>query len=97
MTFDKIPVVTEAIHTHERETHFNKGQSSSVQKKFYLSFYCMPNKITDKVPARFNVAIMLFMACFIAYMVRVNISVNILAMVMPDNKTGTEPEPPDVS
>lgn len=39
---------------------------------------------------------MLFMACFVAYMVRVNISVNILAMVVPDNKTGEAEDPPDV-
>lgn len=50
----------------------------------------------DKIPTRFNVAMMLFMACFVAYMVRVNISVNILAMVVPDNKTGEAEEPPDV-
>jgi ACS family sodium-dependent inorganic phosphate cotransporter len=35
----------------------------------------------DGIPKRLNVAIMLFMACFISYMLRVNMSVNILAMV----------------
>uniref|UniRef100_A0A336LRM6 CSON010445 protein n=1 Tax=Culicoides sonorensis TaxID=179676 RepID=A0A336LRM6_CULSO len=65
-------------------------------KERYISKYPAPIQgCFDKVPARFNVGIMLFMACFIAYMVRVNISVNILAMVMPDNKTGNATDPPD--
>lgn len=37
--------------------------------------------IPDKIPARLNVGVMLFMACFITYMLRVNISINIIAMV----------------
>uniref|UniRef100_A0A182S8R8 Major facilitator superfamily (MFS) profile domain-containing protein n=1 Tax=Anopheles maculatus TaxID=74869 RepID=A0A182S8R8_9DIPT len=37
----------------------------------------------DRIPTRFNVSIMLFMACLISYMLRVNMSVNILAMVQP--------------
>ncbi|XP_058462887.1 sialin-like [Malaya genurostris] len=40
-------------------------------------------KTVDGIPTRFNVAIMLFMSCFISYMLRVNMSVNILAMVYP--------------
>uniref|UniRef100_A0A182F445 Major facilitator superfamily (MFS) profile domain-containing protein n=1 Tax=Anopheles albimanus TaxID=7167 RepID=A0A182F445_ANOAL len=40
-------------------------------------------KAYDRIPTRFNVAIMLFMACLISYMLRVNMSVNILAMVQP--------------
>lgn len=41
--------------------------------------------ISDKIPTRFNVGVMLFMACFISYMLRVNMSINILAMVEPTN------------
>lgn len=41
------------------------------------------NLFADRIPTRFNVAIMLFMACLISYMLRVNMSVNILAMVQP--------------
>ncbi|XP_049875794.1 uncharacterized transporter slc-17.2-like [Pectinophora gossypiella] len=40
-------------------------------------------KIFDAVPARFNVALMMFFACWVNYMMRVNMSVNIIAMV-PD-------------
>ncbi|XP_062555464.1 sialin-like [Armigeres subalbatus] len=40
-------------------------------------------KSADHIPTRFNVAIMLFLACFVSYMLRVNMSVNILAMVLP--------------
>ncbi|KAJ6646704.1 Sialin [Pseudolycoriella hygida] len=42
-------------------------------------------EMKEKIPTRFNVAVMLFMACFISYMLRVNISINILAMVEPTN------------
>lgn len=41
----------------------------------------------DLVPARFSVAIMLFFACWVNYMMRVNMSVNIIAMVPDDAKT----------
>ncbi|XP_014360058.2 uncharacterized transporter slc-17.2 [Papilio machaon] len=44
-------------------------------------------KIFDVVPARFSVAIMLFFACWVNYMMRVNMSVNIIAMVPDDAKT----------
>lgn len=40
-------------------------------------------KLFDVVPARFTVAIMMFFACWVNYMLRVNMSVNIIAMV-PD-------------
>ncbi|CAB3253310.1 unnamed protein product [Arctia plantaginis] len=40
-------------------------------------------KLFDLVPARFNIALMMFFACWINYMMRVNMSVNIIAMV-PD-------------
>ena len=43
---------------------------------------------TDVVPARFNVAVMMFFACWVNYMMRVNMSVNIIAMV-PDETTTT--------
>lgn len=36
---------------------------------------------TGHVPARLSIGVMLFMACLITYMLRVNMSVNILAMV----------------
>ncbi|XP_045775220.1 uncharacterized transporter slc-17.2-like [Maniola jurtina] len=43
-------------------------------------------KLFDLIPARFNVAIMMFFACWVNYMLRVNMSVNIIAMVPDDNK-----------
>ncbi|CAH2043611.1 unnamed protein product, partial [Iphiclides podalirius] len=43
--------------------------------------------IFDLVPARLSVAIMLFFACWVNYMMRVNMSVNIIAMVPDDAKT----------
>ncbi|GBP26975.1 hypothetical protein EVAR_95761_1 [Eumeta japonica] len=42
--------------------------------------------LADAVPARLNVALMMFFACWINYMLRVNMSVNIIAMV-PGNST----------
>ncbi|XP_075980302.1 sialin-like [Anticarsia gemmatalis] len=45
-------------------------------------------KLFDIVPARFNVAIMMFFACWVNYMMRVNMSVNIIAMV-PDHSATT--------
>lgn len=55
--------------------------------------------IPEKIPTRFNVGVMLFMACFISYMLRVNISINILAMVEPTNlhENKTLAAAPDVS
>lgn len=42
-------------------------------------------------PVRVNIAIMCFMACLIAYMLRVNLSITVLAMIVPrttvDNST----------
>lgn len=35
----------------------------------------------DKIPTRFNVAVMLFMATFTAYMLRVNISIAMIPMI----------------
>ncbi|CAK1555781.1 unnamed protein product [Leptosia nina] len=48
-------------------------------------------KFFDAIPARLNVAIMLFFACWINYMLRVNMSVNIIAMV-PEDKTSNTVE-----
>ncbi|CAF4930865.1 unnamed protein product [Pieris macdunnoughi] len=45
--------------------------------------------ISDAIPARFIVALMLFFACWINYMLRVNMSVNIIAMVPEDKTTKT--------
>jgi len=52
------------------------------------------------VPKRINLAIMLFMACLLSYMMRVNLSINIIAMVedTSSHENGTEVEAlPDVS
>ncbi|XP_028162788.1 putative inorganic phosphate cotransporter isoform X1 [Ostrinia furnacalis] len=45
-------------------------------------------KAFDAIPARLVVGIMMFFACWVNYMMRVNMSVNIIAMV-PDNKNAT--------
>ncbi|XP_032519232.1 putative inorganic phosphate cotransporter [Danaus plexippus] len=47
-----------------------------IKMKFHI-------KIFDVIPARLNVALMMFFACWVNYMLRVNMSVNIIAMV-PD-------------
>ncbi|XP_030566420.1 sialin [Drosophila novamexicana] len=47
------------------------------------------------VPKRVNVAIMLFMMCLINYMMRVNLSINIIAMVQDRDENGTLVEQPD--
>ncbi|XP_059052622.1 sialin-like [Achroia grisella] len=44
-------------------------------------------KAFDMVPARFNVAIMMFFATWVNYMMRVNMSVNIIAMVPDESNT----------
>ncbi|XP_041982129.1 putative inorganic phosphate cotransporter [Aricia agestis] len=44
----------------------------------------------DVVPARLNVGVMLFLACWVNYMLRVNMSVNIIAMVPDDHTASTE-------
>ncbi|XP_014102201.1 sialin [Bactrocera oleae] len=45
------------------------------------------------IPKRFNIAVMLFVACLVSYMVRVNLSINIIAMVEQTNPNTTEPLP----
>uniref|UniRef100_A0A182K207 Major facilitator superfamily (MFS) profile domain-containing protein n=1 Tax=Anopheles christyi TaxID=43041 RepID=A0A182K207_9DIPT len=52
-----------------------------------------PYAATNRIPTRFNVSIMLFMACLISYMLRVNMSVNILAMVQPIQSNIKQPIP----
>ncbi|KAJ0174659.1 hypothetical protein K1T71_009767 [Dendrolimus kikuchii] len=49
----------------------------------------IPLKIFDAVPVRFNLWIMLFTSCWVVYMLRVNMSLNIIAMVpqAPQNST----------
>ncbi|XP_023162936.2 sialin [Drosophila hydei] len=47
------------------------------------------------VPKRVIVAIMLFMMCLINYMMRVNLSINIIAMVTDRDENGTLVEQPD--
>lgn len=44
-------------------------------------------KAADHIPTRFNIGMMLFMSCFVTYMLRVNMSVNLLAMVQPTANT----------
>lgn len=39
-------------------------------------------------PVRVNIAIMCFMGCFIAYMLRVNLSITLLAMIEPRTSIG---------
>lgn len=39
--------------------------------------------VNCSIPVRLNLGIMMFMACFSSYMLRVNISINILAMTRP--------------
>ncbi|KAG5677919.1 hypothetical protein PVAND_007635 [Polypedilum vanderplanki] len=43
--------------------------------------------IFDKIPARFNIGIMLFMASFVSYMLRVNFSIIIIKMSADTNAT----------
>ncbi|XP_059611808.1 sialin-like [Phlebotomus argentipes] len=38
-----------------------------------------------RLPARLNIGIMIFMGCFLIYLLRVNMSISILAMVEPQN------------
>lgn len=64
------------------------------QNVFFFSIF------TDRIPARLNIGLMLFSACFISYMLRVNMSINILAMVKSKpsiNETETTPIEHDVS
>lgn len=41
------------------------------------------------VPTRFIIGVMLFTACFMNYMVRVNMSINLIAMVNPNTNSTT--------
>ncbi|XP_075165435.1 sialin [Haematobia irritans] len=43
-----------------------------------------------KIPKRFNIGVMLFMACLMSYMMRVNLSINIIAMVENTDANSTE-------
>uniref|UniRef100_T1PC44 Major Facilitator Superfamily protein n=1 Tax=Musca domestica TaxID=7370 RepID=T1PC44_MUSDO len=45
------------------------------------------------IPKRFNIAVMLFMACLMSYMMRVNLSINIIAMVKSTDANSTEELP----
>lgn len=58
----------------------------------------MKMTITDKIPARLMIAVMMFFACFFSYMLRNAMSINILAMVKPTtpDENGTIPVLPDV-
>ena len=50
--------------------------------KFYYNFFFII-VILDKIPVRLNVGVMLFMASFISYMLRVNFSITLIGMVEP--------------
>lgn len=51
-----------------------------------------------KIPVRLNIGLMLFAACFVSYMLRVNMSINILAMVKSSSyANATAPVDIDVS
>lgn len=54
----------------------------------------------DYIPARLNVGFMVFFACFFTYMLRANMSINLLAMVQPTaslDPNTTAIDPPDVN
>lgn len=59
-----------------------------------INQYLLPSAVY--VPKRVNVAIMLFMICLVNYMMRVNLSINIIAMVEERYDNGTIVEKPDV-
>lgn len=44
----------------------------------------------EMYPVRVNIGLMCFVGCLIAYMLRVNLSINILAMRMPNNSSEVE-------
>lgn len=50
-----------------------------------IKLFSLLSYTTGKIPTRLNVGLLLFMACFISYMLRVNMSINILGMVEPTN------------
>lgn len=52
-----------------------------------------------KIPTRINIGLMIFFSSLFSYMIRVNMSINILAMVKPTatDENGTIIELPDVS
>ncbi|KAL3272557.1 hypothetical protein HHI36_014028 [Cryptolaemus montrouzieri] len=50
----------------------------------------LPLLISGHVPQRALIGVMLFTACAISYMLRVNMSINIIAMVKPETKNTTE-------
>lgn len=50
-----------------------------------------------KIPSRLNIGLMLFASCFVSYMLRVNMSINILSMVHHYEHNVTANAEPDVS
>lgn len=46
----------------------------------YFTFY-ISTLLTDNIPVRLYVGVMIFVSCVISYMLRTNLSINILAMV----------------
>lgn len=61
-----------------------------------MSYIC---QWINKIPVRLNIGIMFFFGAFFSYIMRVNMSISILAMVqstIPD-ENGTIPELPDVN
>lgn len=54
-------------------------------------------KKTGKIPARLNIGLMLFASCFVSYMLRVNMSINILSMVHhPEEHIVEEHQPEEI-
>lgn len=49
--------------------------------------------ITDKVPRRAILGVLMFFACMFSYVIRTNLSINIVAMVNNTGKAGTTKGP----
>lgn len=60
-------------------------------------FLCSLCTFTGRIPSRFNIGIMLFASCFVSYMLRVNFSINILAMVQQQETEANNGEKSDVT
>lgn len=66
------------------------------QAKFLETYQYNCSTYLDIVPKRLSIAVMMFFACFFSYMLRVNMSINLLAMVQQTDENGTQIEMPDV-
>lgn len=61
---------------------------SNANNNFFNAFISLTSHL-DKIPTRLNVGLLLFMACFISYMLRVNFSIIIIKMSADTNATTT--------